>query len=479
VSVSSGWRTQQSMARARRAAAPPSPANNLTLAAEGPAAAALSPVPQARPKRPLVPLSAFPPAALVYAIALVGIVAIRAHELVPVIGIVRPALTLSILSLAVLVFRADPVVRSSALNDISVKLCAAYFGWGLLTAPFSLWPNAAIMFAVTTGLPAIVMLLAMLLSPPTTRSSDRLTIGFVCFASIHILGLRFLGSDGSGRLTGDGAFDSNDLASITAITFPLAISLVLRYKGMVRMIGLGGTALTLAGMQWFNSRGGTLAMLAGMMTLIILQKGSRRWGFLGLVVLGGAVTWFTASQDYRDRIIGIGDLQNDYNVTEYDGREQVWQRGRGYIIHNPVFGVGMNQFAVMEGQTLKEKGLHGKWSAPHNAYLQAFAELGIPGGCIFVAILVVGLTRAKRLAQPKDPPSTGVIPHPEFLASLVAFAAGAYFLSHAYFYAMFALTGMIGLATGVNARLVAAATGATGLQPVTRNGARLRAARQG
>ena len=478
MSVSSGWRTQQSLARARKASAPPPPANALALVPEAVGDYSVPTAPQ-RPRRALVPISAFPPAALFYAIALVGVVAVRTHELVPIIGILRPALTLSILSLAVLVFRADRHARSAALNDISIKLCAAYFGWALLVAPFSLWPKAAVMFTVTTAFPALVMLLVMLLSAPTQRSIDRLTVGFVCFTSVHIIGLRFLGSDGSGRLVGEGALDSNDLASLAAMLFPLAISLVLRHKGLTRLIGIFGTAMSLAGMQWFNSRGGTLAMLAGMMTLVILQKGNRRFGLLALVIIGGAVTWFTASQEYRDRIIGISNLDNDYNVTDYMGRKQVWQRGRGYILDNPLTGVGANQFPVMEGMTLKAKGLHGKWSAAHNAYIQAFAELGVPGGLIFVSVLAVGLGRARRLAQPKEPPSTGIRPRPEYLASLVAFAAGAYFLSHAYFYALFALTGMISLATGVNARQAAAATGGgLTLQAPPRNGARAKAVRR-
>lgn len=478
MSVSSGWRTQQSIARARRGSAPPPVANALALISEGTPAPEASAPPQ-RPRRPLVPLSAFPKAALVYAIAFVAIVAVRVHELVPIVGVLRPALMLSILSLAVLVFRAEKVARSAALNDISVKLCAAYFGWALLTAPVSLWPTAAIMFAVTTGLPAVVMLLAMLLSPPTQRSIDRLTIGFVCFSAIHIFGLKFLGYSIGGRLEGSGAFDSNDLASLSAISFPLAISLIVRNKGKIRWIGIGGTIMSLAGMQWFNSRGGTLAMLAGMMTLIVLQKGNRRWAMLGLVIVGGAITWFTAPQDYRDRIIGVGNLDNDYNYTEYEGRKQIWQRGRGYILESPLTGVGINQFPVKEGQTLAAAGRHGKWSAPHNAYLQAFAELGIPGGCIFVSVIAVGLIRARRLAQPKEPPSTGIRPRPEYLAALVAFASGAYFLSHAYFYAMFALTGMISLATGVNARAVAAASGGgLALQAAPRKGARAKAVRR-
>ena len=458
MSVRPGWRTDRSIALARRTqssvqsqdAPPLTRASQLARPAQAPLRR------RARPAQILA--AAFPPAALWYAIGLIGVVAVRTHELVPQLALVRPALTLSLLAISVVVFRVDAAVRAAAFQDTAVRLCAAYFGWAVLTGPVSLWPSAAIMFGITAGLPAIVMVLVMLLAPPTDRSVDRLTIGFVAFVAAHIIGLKLTGSaGGGGRLSGDGALDSNDLASLAAITFPLALAIGIRRRGVLRWFGLATAGLTLASMVWFNSRGGTLAMIAGVLTLVVVQRGKRRWVLLGLTLLGGTVTWITATQDYRDRIIGISDLENDYNVTAYDGRQQVWKRARQYIAQRPLTGVGANEFPVMEGLNLAALGLHGKWSAPHNAYLQAFAELGIPGGMIFIAILFVALRRANLLARPA-PGGPMVQARPELLASLVAFAAGAYFLSHAYFYAMFALTGMIALAARVaEARLPAGA----------------------
>lgn len=469
--VTPGWRTNR-LPRAN-------PVNSLhpavALSSRRPGSAGL-PQRSRGSRTAFLPAGVFPPAALYYAIGLIGIVAIRAHELLPVVGVLRPALALSLLALALILFRVSPLAREAAFGDIAVKLIVGYFAWALVTAPFSVWPTASLTMAVTTGLPAVVMVATILLSPPTQRSVDRLSIGFVAFAAIHILGLRFLGIEWAGRLTGDGAFDSNDLASLAAMTFPIAAGLVLRQKGWVRTLGLAAAAIMLASMVSFNSRGGTLAMIAGILTLVVLQRGQRRWALLALAVAGCAVTWITASQDYRDRIIGISDLQNDYNVTAYEGREQVWARARGYIARYPVTGVGINAFPVMEGLTLKEAGLHGKWSNTHNAYLQAFSELGLPGGTVFILILLTAAKRAKRLAKPLANGDATPVAHPEYLASLLAFATGAYFLSHAYFYAMFALTGMIAFAAQVTARQLAVARPTPGIpaHPAARNQVQIR-----
>src|SRR5690606_29358979 len=94
-----------------------------------------------------------------------------------------------------------------------------------------------------------------------------------------------------------------------------------------------------------------------------------------------------------------------------------------------------------------------KWSTAHNAYVQVFAELGTIGGSIFVLILLgaartaLPFWRANPRKQERAPP----IHRPEFLASMTAFAGGAYFLSHAYFMPVYAVLGIIALADRVRA----------------------------
>jgi O-antigen ligase len=147
-------------------------------------------------------------------------------------------------------------------------------------------------------------------------------------------------------------------------------------------------------------------------------------------------------------MMSLTNLDQDYNNTEPTGRKAVWERGRGYIRQNPLVGVGVGNFPIAEGQTLDEAQQHGKWSTAHNAYIQAYAELGLPGGTILVVLLVSGAIIGVRYAR-------GVrfgdetVTRPEYIASVASYAVSGIFLSHAYFSPMFALLGLLALADRV------------------------------
>jgi O-antigen ligase len=103
----------------------------------------------------------------------------------------------------------------------------------------------------------------------------------------------------------------------------------------------------------------------------------------------------------------------------------------------------MSNFSVAEGNYLASLGLRGKWSNTHNTYLQVTAELGYVGATFFFALLLLAGGRALVLRRPTGSGSgdSGGA-QPEFIAALAGFAAGAYFLSHAYFYAYYALAAL-------------------------------------
>jgi hypothetical protein len=81
--------------------------------------------------------------------------------------------------------------------------------------------------------------------------------------------------------------------------------------------------------------------------------------------------------------------------------------------------------------------------------VQAYAELGVPGGTIFVLVLLTAAGIGLRFARGRQWVARGEMHRPEYLASLVAYASGAYFLSHAYFPPLFGLLGIIALADRV------------------------------
>jgi O-antigen ligase len=313
--------------------------------------------------------------------------------------------------------------------------------------PWALWRSAALDAALGTFVPALIMMGVVLSAPPTDRTLHTFERVFVATTAVNVVALFTRGDwQGGGRLSGQAAFDANDMGSLVAMAVCFAVSLMLRARGLQRWLWLGAAGVLTVSVGWFNSRGGTLAFAGGLLTFVIMQPGSRRWLLLGAIVISGPLFWAGAPQVFKDRIIGLSNLDADYNNTDYYGRRQIWARARRYIVENPVTGLGLGGFPVQEGKTLAQAGSAGKWSNTHNAYLQAYAELGMLGGSMFVGILLLAAKQAWRVARPNRRETPTATPRPEYFSALVAFAVGATFLSHAYFIAFFGLLSLIALA---------------------------------
>ena len=153
-----------------------------------------------------------------------------------------------------------------------------------------------------------------------------------------------------------------------------------------------------------------------------------------LVVLLG-----TASDQYWQQM-GTITSESDYNRTGETGRLQIWERGIGYMLGHPVLGVGPSNFQTAEGtiSPLAERqqfGIGVRWSAAHNTFIQAGAELGFPGLFFFTAMLVTAF-RAQRQSFRNASRSTDTGRGPELTraltASLIGFLIGSIFLSLTY-----------------------------------------------
>jgi O-antigen ligase len=229
-----------------------------------------------------------------------------------------------------------------------------------------------------------------------------------------------------------------------AMGLPFAAAIILRERGRRRMAGVLCALLMSVVVIRTESRGGTIAFAVGAVAFTLGFPGRRRVLLLTVAGLAGGAGWFLATPAFRDRMASISSLDQDYNYTEYGGRKQIWERARGYIAEHPVAGLGAGNFGIAEGATARERGQPAVWAATHNAYLQAFAELGVIGGTLFISILITSGRRAWALLRRGAPDSAAR--QPEFIASVCAFASSAYFLSHAYFYTLFVICALTALA---------------------------------
>jgi len=341
------------------------------------------------------------------------------------------------------------VIRNLTGHPLNV-LVLLYFGCIILTVPFALWPGGAAQI-VQFFFPAVLLYSAFNFVPPTREMFDRVILGFVVIVLALASYLILTKAPGSRRLYIPGTFDSNDTASIFAMTLPFAIGMLFRANNAKRRIATGLAVLMLVvGVIETGSRGGTLALATGALVYLLGTRGNKALVLTVVMVIGGSVAWITAPPFFRDRINSLVHLERDYNLTAEAGRKAIWSRARMYIRQHPLLGVGAGNFMVAEGNYNADVGRTGKWSAAHNAYLQALAELGFLGGGVYILMLLTAAVVALRVwrdrSRPRGPPA---VHYPELLAGLLAFAVGATFLSHAYFQPMFGVLGMIMLADRV------------------------------
>jgi O-antigen ligase len=381
-------------------------------------------------------------------IVLLALYAARLTELTPGIEKFRPTLLASLASAGLLVMNTPRAIIVNALRNPVFRLVAGYGIWALVTGPFALWPGLAIQTGISLFIPAIVLCLVIVSSEPSARSVDKLAFGLMCAVLIHVSWLLLLGAARAGnRLTSEASLDPNDLGSLVAMTTPMAIGLAIRGRGRVRILAIIATITFVTTLMRTGSRGGTIAFVLAMIVFVAGFPARRRWVMVGALVALAPVAWTLGPPEYRERMKTMLALEQDYNNTDYVGRRQIRERAQEYFKAHPVSGVGLFCFPIAEGQRNKEIGRTGKWSAPHNAYWQALSELGLPGGLFFMGIILMAAIAAFQSWKWKRRDGTPTSVHrPEYLAAIVGFSVGAYFLSHAYFWALFGLVAMAALA---------------------------------
>jgi O-antigen ligase len=377
-------------------------------------------------------------------LAMIAVLAVRIHELIPATGIVRPALLVSFGGIFLVLRRTDRLHINEALRTPQAKVVLAFFVWCGFTIITSMWKLLAF-DSLQALLPSILMFVAILLCRPTVRTLDRLLIGWVAALGIFAAMGQVMGVVNRGRLRFGGMYDSNDIAALLAMGFPIALGLSLRRSGRDRLIAIGCTLLIVMTLVGTGSRGGVVGFMVGALAFALASRGARKGIVMGILVGVVGLAWFSSTPIFRNRVLSLTNLETDYNTTSEVGRKAIWARGWQYTLENPVFGVGMGNFQIAEGGWFTGQDRSSKWSTAHNSYIQASSETGFPGAALFIGALLVGLGSAWR-ARSRPVVAGTTIYMPELFGALAAYCTTAYFLSHAYFSPLYALLGMIALA---------------------------------
>lgn len=383
--------------------------------------------------------------------ALLLISVARLHSLVPGLHLVRPALLLAGLGVALYLSNAGGVRSTRHLRNPLGYLVLFFLAWSAAGAPFGIYVTHSVSFLLkdffSTAVIMVLVAVAVRSIDDVRRLVMTLAIGGMVFSLFAALPAGY-------RAVGAGGYDPNDSAMFVALTMPLTAYLLIRERRMTYKIvlALALVVCTIAIVRT-GSRGGFLTMAAVVGYIVFFFQGVKP-AFRALTVAAVAVvTLLTASSEFWERMETIGD-PTDYNYTEYSGRKALWGRAREYMVQNPVFGVGINNFPVAEGrhplalQALAE-GRGVKWSAPHSIWYQAGAETGFPGLAAYVGIFVLAavyLRRVVRLARrhPRSPVFQDVAGiSAALLGSLLAIAVAGTFLSLAYSSMVWSVFGLV------------------------------------
>jgi O-antigen ligase len=390
----------------------------------------------------------------------------RVHQLFPQLQALRPALVFGFLAVALYLMDGR---RSRQLGRLWVPTTAylvALLTWIVLSIPTAIHHGNSFDLLVQNFIKTVLMYVVIAGSVRSIRDIERLAFVYYLSAVIYaavILSRFQLGMGTAWRLGDLYYYDANDFATFAATAMPLGLYFAhAGRRSITKMFAVATLVLLTVAIIRSGSRGGFLAVL-GLGGYVVLRYSAiaLRWR-IGATVLVASVFLAVASGQYWTQMRTIAS-DTDYNQTEESGRLQIWERGIGYMLSNPIFGVGADNFATAEGTlssfaSRQQYGLAVRWSAAHNSLVQVGAELGVPGLIFFVAIVATAfanLTGSKRQRK-MNPTFRGrtLELRQALTASLVGFSVGAFFLSLAYheiLYTLVALGVGIGKVSGTAA----------------------------
>lgn len=283
----------------------------------------------------------------------------------------------------------------------------AFYGSMILAIPLAFWPGNSLTACVAFGEIVVFHLLTVSLLTTEDRSKKFIVLtvalmGWQAGSSmlLYMEGVRSfaMGVERAGGLTSSGG-DANSLG-ITLVT-AMPLEFLLMTKGNTKWTRLLGLSVFLVSLCTIVSTGSRTAFFAFTLciSLLVLADWRKRLKFLPVLIVAAPLLWLVIPEQYKARYETVGNLQND---DSYQNRVLSWEGGIHMFLHNPLTGVGPDNYTDANG----EKYWPGKprhFLNAHSLFFKLIGELGLVGLITFGGYLL-GLVRLNRgmLRQWKD-----------------------------------------------------------------------------
>lgn len=390
----------------------------------------------------------------------------RVHQHVDAVAALRPAKLLAGASLLFGLLSSRRLSLGELVEQWPAKVMAALAVMACLSAPFGLSLGGSATFILQRY--SKVLILAFLLVAAIRDTRDLyffawayvLGAGILAWMAVLMFEVHPTAAQGTVRRLNDlYTYDANDMGCVLMVALPLTLLVFWAARGWGKSTAL----LVLAGMGLAVARSGSRGAFVGLaavcLALVVWVTRvslTRRLAVLAVVVLGVVIA---SPAGYWDQMATLADLEDDYNVTSPVGRVALAKRGMGYMLDHPLSGIGVQNFARAEGTIsrraknfIPEPGKKLEWMAPHNSYIQAGAEMGLPGLLLWSSLVFGGIVGLRRLRKrlPRRRRDDGA-PEEEFLhdaavflpVSLAGFAVTASFVSFAYMDPIYILSAFV------------------------------------
>ena len=227
------------------------------------------------------------------------------------------------------------------------------------------------------------------------------------------------------RLMATGIFhDPNDFSLVVGASIMIGLYWIFEQRNwLVRILWLGAIATLTYAFVLTQSRGGFVGLSAGTTAILLSRFGWRRSLPILAIVL--------------PCVLVAGGRQTSIDLTDTGdtghGRIQLWRDSLVLFRTAPVFGIGAGQLA-------EENEL-----VAHNSYVQAFAELGLVGGTLFVGAWYLCLTVIRKGGDAIAGASFDTLQvlrwRPYVLGMLMTYACGLFSLTRCYAVSTYVILG--------------------------------------
>ena len=178
--------------------------------------------------------------------------------------------------------------------------------------------------------------------------------------------------------------DPNHLASVIAMTFPVALTMLARVgRKWPQKAAWGSVLILLGGLAITESRAGYLAALVGVASIL----GFHYRKFLLFCAVG--IVASISSLVYAGPVAVLDALFSRSAVGTWGSRKEVWIRAVSMVQDFPLTGIGTGTFGKVVPVLYPLAINNPEQEIPHahNLYLQVAVDFGIPGLVAFIGLL--------------------------------------------------------------------------------------------